>query len=61
MIIAAQEGLRLANERYRVGSGTLIETIDAQVQLTSARYNLLQLQYDALIAQANLRAAVGNN
>lgn len=61
MIIAAQEGLRLANERYRVGSGTLIETIDAQVQLTSARYNLLQLQYNALIAQANLRAAAGNN
>lgn len=61
MITAAEEGLRLANERYRVGSGTLIETIDAQVQLTSARYNLLELQYDALIAQANLKAAVGNN
>lgn len=61
MIVAAEEGLRLANERYRVGSGTLIETIDAQVQLTSARYNLLELRYDALIVEANLHAAIGSN
>ena len=58
MILAAEEDLRLANERYRVGSGTLIETIDAQVQLTSARYSLLELQYDALIAEAFLHTAV---
>ena len=61
MIIAAEEGLRHANERYRVGSGTLIETINAQVQLTSARYNLLELRYDALIVEANLHAAIGSN
>lgn len=60
MILAAEEDLRMANERYRVGSGTLIETIDAQVQLTSARYTLLELQYDALISEAFLHAAVNN-
>ncbi|MFC1553590.1 TolC family protein [candidate division KSB1 bacterium] len=60
MIAAAEEDLRLANERYRVGSGTLIETIDAQVQLTSAKYTLLESQYDALIAEANLLAAIGD-
>jgi len=58
MILAAEEDLRLANERYRLGSGTLIETIDAQVQLTSARYSLLELQYDDLIVEAYLHAAV---
>ena len=61
MVAAAEEDLRLANERYRVGSGTLYETIDAQVALTTARYSLLELQYNALIAESNLQAAVGES
>jgi len=44
---SAGENLRLANERYRIGSGTLIETIDAQAQLTNARYSLVEMQYNA--------------
>ncbi len=59
MVAAAEEDLRLANERYRVGSGTLYETIDAQVSLTTARYSLLELQYDSLTAESNLKAELG--
>jgi len=57
---SAGENLRMANERYRVGSGTLIETIDAQAQLTNARYSLVEMQYNAKIAEARLHAATGN-
>jgi outer membrane protein len=59
MVAAAEEDLRLANERYRVGSGTLYETIDAQVSLTAARYSLLELQYNSLTAESNLKAQLG--
>ncbi len=61
MVASAEEDLRLANERYRVGSGTLYETINTQVALTTARYSLLELQYNALIADSNLQAAVGRS
>lgn len=56
---SAEEDLRLAQERYRVGAGTFLEVIDAQVALTRARVTLVRAKYDALIAQAQLDAAMG--
>lgn len=58
-VISAEEDLRLARERYRVGAGTMLEVIDAQVALTRARSQLISAKYDALIAQAQLKAAMG--
>jgi len=60
IVASAEEDVRLANERYRVGSGTLIESINAQANLTSAHFMLVQMQYDAKIAEARLHAAVGS-
>lgn len=58
-IAAAEESLRLAEERYRVGSGTLLDVITAQEALARAKYELVGAQYDYLIAQAALDGALG--
>ncbi|MFQ5636594.1 MAG: TolC family protein [bacterium] len=56
---AAEEEYRLAQERYRVGAGTQLEVTEAQVSLTRARVTLVRAKYDAMIAQAQLEAAMG--
>jgi outer membrane protein TolC len=58
-VTQAQENLRLAEERYRVGAGTILETIEAGVQLTQARSSLVQAKCDYLIAKADLLRATG--
>jgi outer membrane protein len=56
---AAQEGLRLATERYRVGSGTFFELLDAQVTAQQAEADYITAVYDYHRALASLEAAVG--
>jgi len=58
-IVASEESLRLAEERYRVGSGTLLEVFTAQEALVRAKSDLAGAQYDFLIAQATLDGALG--
>ena len=58
-IAFAEESLRLAEERYRVGSGTLLDVFTAQEALARAKYELVGAQYDYLIAQATLDGALG--
>jgi outer membrane protein TolC len=58
-VMQADEELRLANERYRVGAGTMLEIIDAQVSLATARGNLIEAKCDYLIAEADLERATG--
>lgn len=58
-IASAEEDLRLAEERYRVGTGTLLEVIDAQVNFTRAKVNSVQAEYDLKIAEAELENAMG--
>lgn len=55
----AMEDLRLADERYRVGAGTMLETIDAQVALTQAKADVIDAKCDYLIAEADLSRATG--
>ena len=59
-IVASEESLRLAEERYRVGSGTLLDVFTAQEALARAKEGLASAQYDYLIAQATLESALGN-
>ena len=55
----AEEALRLANERYSVGSSTFLDTLQARVSLTEARNNQLQANYSYLIALTNVQRAIG--
>ena len=56
---AAKEEYRLADERYRIGSGTSLEVREAQVNLTRAEQTLVAARYNARIAQAQLEQALG--
>jgi outer membrane protein TolC len=56
---SAEEDLRLAQERYRVGAGTLLDIITAQVNVTNAKATLVSAKYDMMIARAQLKATMG--
>jgi len=56
---AAREQLQLATERYRVGSGTFFELLDAQVAALRAETEYVNAIYDYHKALATLEAAVG--
>lgn len=55
----AMEDLRLAEARYRLGAGTMLETIDAQVALAQAKADVIDARCDYLIATADLSRATG--
>ena len=56
---AAGEQLRLATERYRIGSGTFFELLDAQVAAQRAEADYINAVYGYHRAIATLEAAVG--
>ena len=56
---AAREQLQLATERYRVGSGTFFELLDAQLAALRAETDYVNAVYDYHKAVAALEAAVG--
>ncbi len=58
---AAREQLQLATERYRVGSGTFFELLDAQVAALRAENDYVNAIYDYHKALAALEAAVGRS
>jgi outer membrane protein TolC len=55
----AREDVRLAEERYRVGAGTMLDTISAEVALTQAKADVIGAQCDYLVAIADLDRATG--
>ena len=57
--VAASEQLRLATERYRVGSGTFFELLDAQVAAQRAEGDYINAIYAYHQAIATLENAVG--
>ncbi len=56
---AAEEDFRTAEERYNFGSGTILERLQAQERLFSAKNQYINAIYDYQTALANLEAAVG--
>jgi outer membrane protein TolC len=56
---AAKENLDLANGRYQVGVGSIIEVTDAQTLYTDAQTNHIRSLYDYKIAEAQLMRAIG--
>ena len=59
-VAAATEDLRVQQERYRVGAGTILELLTSQASLTQAQTDLVQARFDYLIARAQLAALVGH-
>ena len=55
----ATESVRLANARYSAGTGTQLDVLTAQVDLTTAKNNQLQAYYTYNVAVAALRKAMG--
>jgi outer membrane protein len=56
----SQEDLRLATERFRVGAGTSLDVITAQVNLAQARRDLVDAQINILKLRNQLGRAVGD-
>ena len=56
---AAKENLDLANGRYEVGVGSIIEATDAQNLYTEAQTTYIRTLYDYKIAEAQLIRAIG--
>ena len=55
----SQEDLRLAEERFRVGAGTALDVITAQVNLAQARRDLVDAQINAIKFDRQLQRATG--
>lgn len=60
-VIAGEEDLRVQQERYNLGAGTLLDLITSQTTLITARQALIQARLDARTAKAQLEALVGRD
>jgi outer membrane protein TolC len=60
-VARSQEDLRLAQEKFRVGAGTILDTITAESDLTATRANEVEAIVDYLIGRANLARAAGRS
>jgi outer membrane protein len=58
-VAAATEALRVVQDRYRLGAGTLLDLLTAEATLTQAQVNQVQARIDYLNARAQLQALVG--
>ncbi|HLN86580.1 MAG TPA: TolC family protein [Candidatus Limnocylindrales bacterium] len=58
---AAKENLDLAQGRYQVGVGSIIEVTDAETLYTDAQTTYIRSIYDYKIADAGLARAMGDN
>lgn len=55
----ARETLSLAAQRYKLGLSSIVEVTQSEVAVTAAETRLAETQYNAKIAEARLRYAVG--
>jgi OMF family outer membrane factor len=58
-VLRAEEDLRLAIEKFRVGAGTILDRITAESDLTTTRSEVVTAIVDYLVAKANLFRATG--
>jgi outer membrane protein TolC len=55
----AKETLTLASQRYKLGLSSIVEVTQSEVAVTAGETRLAETQYDAKIAEARLRFAIG--
>ena len=59
-VLQAEKGRMIAQKRYEVGKGTILELNDSEVALTQAQLMYNQSIYDYLVAKAELEKMIGN-
>ena len=59
VVVSAEEDLKLVQERYSLGSATILEVLDAQVSLIRSNSNLINTVHGARIQEKNLKAILG--
>lgn len=60
-VLAGEEDLRVQQERYNLGAGTLLDLLASQSTLISARQALIQARLDARTARAQIEALMGRD
>jgi outer membrane protein len=60
-VAAAEEDLRVQQQRYTLGASTLLDVLTSQSQLNSARVALIQARYDARVARAQIESIIGRD
>jgi outer membrane protein len=60
-VAAAAEDLRVNQQRYRVGAGTILDLLTSQASLTQAQTDQVQARFNYFIALAQLEALVGHS
>ena len=60
-IDAAEEDLRVQQQRYTLGASVLLDVLTSQATLDQARAALIQARYNARIAKAQVEALVGRD
>lgn len=56
---AAEEDLRVQQQRYRLGAGTIVDVMTSQVNLDQADVDAVEARLDYLLAKAQIEAIVG--
>lgn len=56
---AAEEDLKITQEKYNLGAATILDLLDAQVSLKTAQVGLIQAEFDLNLAIAKLESALG--
>jgi outer membrane protein len=56
---AAQEDLRIMQEKYNLGAASILDLLDAQVSLRQAQVSNIQADFDLNLAVAKLENAMG--
>ena len=60
-VSAAEEDLRVQQQRYSLGASTLLDLLTSQTALNNARQALIQARLDARVAKAQIEALVGRD
>lgn len=60
-VAAAEEDVRVQQQRYNIGDSVLLDLITSQAALATAEQALIQARYDYRIARAQLEALIGQD
>jgi outer membrane protein len=60
-VAAAQEDLRVVEQRYRVGAATILDLLNSQEALTQAEVDAVAARFDYLRAKAQIEALIGRD